>query len=254
MDEAIWDKSLTSRMTLERFGKTQYVALSRSLRSATERGEYARIHYHETKELFEEFCLRWLVNRSLMRSLHGADDEFKQHFEEFVMRVKAYVTAFLQNVHAVPDTVANMLHYAFGMNLGTGGMLPNQVNVDKVLKRLEKTDGCKVLVSLLDELRKGGRFPHVNAAVNHSKHRGVILAGVNEHTKKQGIERYSVILESFTFFPEEKPYPQVEFFGFFAEEFDRCDDIVVRLGVELNAVLSAWKASSPPKGDAGTVQ
>lgn len=240
IDEQAWDKGKTEELVMSRFGKKQWIAIRPSLRSCTERLDHARIHYHDVRKLFDNFSEKWLVDLSLMRASIEEDDEFGDAKHEFMLRTQAYVAAFLQSLHSLPDIVAHMVHYAFGMNLGPQALRPREVTHPMILSRLKSENHSGSLVKLFEELSNGGVFAHISAAVNHSKHRGVILAGVNEHLAAIGRARYTVVLQDFNFEDKRRTtrYQQVEFFGYFGAEFDRLSKLVIQFGAEVNAALS----------------
>ena len=176
----------------------------------------------------------------MMRSHLRGDEDFVHAMDEFMPKVQAYVAAYLQCLDVIPDTVAHMVHYAFGMNLGPDATEPFDITHAVILKRLKRKGQFSGLANLMDELTSGGVFAHVHAAVNHNKHRGMILAGVNEHFSSIGRDRYSLILKSFEFQDRRATikYPQVKIFDHFGPECDRLFSVVLQIGTELNLVLS----------------
>ena len=104
MDTLSWDKGQTADMIMSALGKRQWVSIQPALHSCTGRLDYARIHYHDAKKLFDDFSATWLANRSMMRSWLRGDEEFCDALHEFNLRVQAYVVAFLQSLHSVYES------------------------------------------------------------------------------------------------------------------------------------------------------
>lgn len=136
--------------------------------------------------------------------------------------------------------MAHLIYYAFDMHRGPRAIPVVEITPARVINRLRRHDHAAGVISLLNRIAEEGAFPHLASAVNHSKHRGVIRAGLNERLRSICANRYAVVLPSFEFRGRGKSvsYPQVEFFEFFGTEADRLSVLMLQLGTELNRALS----------------
>ena len=151
-------------------------------------------------------------------------------------KAQAYVTALVQSLHTLPDIYAHGLYFGLALN-----KLPNAFEKQRFIAASGVKDrlnalNLTTLRSLYESLFEGGKFKHLAAISNSSKHHSVVKVSIHENYTGVG----DVIhLE----FPDLKhnnvTYPAVPVREFTEREFNRCAKLIVDIGNELNTVLRA---------------
>lgn len=238
--ERRWNIGETGEVLFKLYGRERQQLILASIHSVWRRMEYARLHYHDAKNLADTYIDQNLNEKPLLIAIHGSDDG-SEKFNEFIYRAGAHITAFTQNLHAVADTFGHALYYALDLKQ-TGEPLDEwKVNADKVLIRLRRDPELKNLAELLHEIINGSAFEHLTALVNHSKHRALVLTSLTEDWTGQAPEKHRLRLDYFVH--NKKPYPAIDVTGFLSDEWDRVYKHGVDMGRELHAILQARLAA-----------
>jgi len=243
--ENSWNIGKTEKVLFKLFGGEKEQLVLASIHSVWRRMEYARLHYHEAKDLADAYIDQNLKEKPfLMIAIHGTD-EGEQKFNEFIYRAGAHITAFTQDLHAVADTLAHALYYALELDRVDDPLEEWQVDAGKVLKRLRRVPELEQIAALLRALLKGKAFRHLTALVNHSKHRALVLTSLTEDWTGKAPQRHRLRLDQFVH--NKRGYPAADVTGFLSDEWDRCFKLGVDIGNELHAVLEARLAAKPPE-------
>jgi hypothetical protein len=232
-----WNCQKTREEIQRVYGKDQLNLASPSLRSALDRHEYARIHYHATLDLLDEFVETKFQDKSLLEVILSNDESEHTCFQDFILKVGAHVTACIQSLHAAVDILAHAVYYALGLNKNPNPLKARDINTSVVISILEKDENLNNLSELLKKLRNEGNFSHIDALANHSKHRSVVAPSINEDQAGLAAERYTIKLEAFKY--KEKEYKQIAIKELLEPEYNRCALLVIEIGNELNKVLCA---------------
>jgi hypothetical protein len=237
-----WSIAETKRHVLRLYGKAQVNLARSSLQSTVERQEFARIHYHDTLAVLNAFVQLRLRDKTLFEVAFTRDDETVEEFQLFNLKIGAYVTAFVQSLHSIPDILGHAIYYSLALNNSGKPLSPRGINAHAVLSLLNAESDLKQLRDIYSELNKGGAFLYIAAAANHSKHRSVVLPSISEDQTGNSAERHKLSFAAFEY--EGKTYPQVAIRDLLESEFDRCSSLIIDIGIELNAVLRHRKTHS----------
>jgi hypothetical protein len=239
MEQEGWDIKATGELIRKLYDKPYYVAALQSIHSVWRRLEYARVHYHEAKELAEKYIAKNLTEHPMIFALYRTDEAWDE-FNVFIYRVGAKITAYSQDIHAVADILAFALYYSLALDK-VKKLKESRISCMTVPELLAADPTLAKIAGLYDELLTGGSFRHVAALVNHSKHRSLVLTSLNEDWTDKRNERHILQLGAFEY--NGVSYPAVPVKGFLTAEFDRCWKLGVDIGKELHAVLEARQAA-----------
>jgi hypothetical protein len=237
----IWDKTHTESLVTSLFGKKQWDKAHPSARSMTDRPEFCRYHYHEAIGLLEKFIKTSLSGGSLWFALHN-DEEFRQ----LMISIKANFTAFVQSLHAIPDTCSHMLYYGLALDRLPKPLNERGIHASNVLAILEQQRDAgqpayAKLCALFRELTTGDSYKYLNALANTVKHRSVVSIQLNEDATGKRTQKYILYLEPFSY--AGVAYPQTDAREFMRKEHDRIQPLTVSIGIELNRVLETFQTS-----------
>jgi hypothetical protein len=234
-----WSIAETKQHVFRLYGKAQVGLASPSLQSTVERREFARIHYHDTLDLLNHFVQMRLRDKTLFEVAIAGDDETIEEFQLFTLKIGAYVTAFVQSLHSIPDILGHAIYFSLALNNSSKPLAPKAINAMAVLRLLNGASDLERLHSLYSKLCTSGAFPHIAAAANHCKHRSVVLPSISED---QIGKRHELRFAAFEY--DGATYPQVAIRELLESEFDRCSILIIDIGIELNAVLRHRKTHS----------
>jgi len=238
--EKSWNIGATGEVLFKLYGTEQQQLILASIHSVWRRMEYARLQYHDAKNLADTYIDQNLKEKPLMFAIHGSDGG-AENFNDFIYRAGANITAFTQNLHAVADTFGHALYYALDLKQSMDPLKEWKVDAGKVLIRLHRDPELMNLADLLREMISGSAFRHLTALVNHSKHRALVLASLTEDWTGQAPERHRLRLDDFVH--NEKYYPAVDVTGFLSDEWNRVNKLCVDMGRELHTILQARLAA-----------
>lgn len=232
-----WNLNETREHISRLFGGRQLELAAPSIRSVDDRQIYARIHFQAARAAVEAYVSSELQDASLFKVTLGGDREGWAKFNVFTREVGAHLTACIQSIHAVPDILANALYYSLGLNLLPSAIKPRALSVTSVTAQLTKHSGSAKLGALLKTLATSGEFKHLSALANQAKHRSIVFPSLNEDFTGEREARHAVTFPAFEH--ECVSYRPVFAEEFLRNEYIRCSALVVEIGGELNAILSA---------------
>lgn len=223
-----WNMGATRDLVRQVHGDNQLKLASPSINSLHGRLEFAQIHYGDAKALLSSK----LTDRDLMEVLFLDEDGGELH-----PRISAYVTAALQSLHAIEDTAAHAVYYSLALNKAPKPLSESAVRGESVLELIAKEPAYAGVRDVLADLDHSVEADHLDALVNISKHRNIVRTSINQDYTGQRAERNIVLLEAVQY--KGKSFPEVTVSDFMSAQFARCNLLIVKLGNELNAVLSA---------------
>jgi hypothetical protein len=230
-----WDNGETQELVVKLHGRRQWQAAHPSVRSVIDRAHFAEYHYHEAKDLLNNYCEQKL-NGKFMMQVHADQDEYDE-FSDVMLRIRAHVTAVVQSLHALPDTCAHVLHYSLALNRERGAPRPRGITSKSVLLLMAGKPELASLRSLFSDMTNGPGFDRLDSLNNHAKHRSVVRPKLSEDWTGKREQKYLLLLESFSY--EGKFFPEIDVREFMQQEHDRMQHLMVDTGVELNNVLKA---------------
>lgn len=235
-----WNLDETRHLVRRLYGRRQVDALRPCLRSIFDRQEYARFHYHGTVDLLNEFVAARLANASLLDVIFSDDDETADAFQVFITQIGAHFVGCVQSLHAIADILSHAIYFALALDRVAKPLAAQDVCASTVLARLQSAPDAARVHALFNELCNGGRFDHLAALVNHSKHRSIVQPSISEDWTGAAPQRHTLKVQGFvreTRRTGSKTFPEMGMKEFLQPEFDRCSALVVHIGIALNEVL-----------------
>lgn len=230
-----WDTKLTGTLVATAFGKAQWEKAYPSVRSMADRPEFCHYYYHQALDLLDEYIKSKLGGKGLFNAFKDYDE-----FSYLMLRIRANVVAFVQSLHAVPDTCAHVLYYSLAIDKLPQPLKERDVNASRVLRLLERQcesthPEYKNLCRLFKEITTGDGYEYLAALTNTSKHRSIVRPQLNQDLTGKREEKWILFLEPFWY--EGKFFEQTNAREFMQNEHDRIQPLIVDIGVELNKVL-----------------
>ena len=229
-----WHLTETHRLVHRLFGHPQEQLVRECTRSIIDRQNFARYHYREVLRLSKHFERTHLRNKSLFE-IH-VTKTVRCAFESYIIKAGAHATAAIQNVHSIPDILANALYFATGLNLENSPLPDHLINVKSVTKKLLRTPRLHRLATLLSRTGEGDDWEYLSAAVNMSKHRSVVRSSLSEDWtgKRKNLRE----LQFAIFERSQKRYWSKSLEAAIDPEYKRISELVIKAGHELNQYLS----------------
>lgn len=238
--EACWDMEATRQLVWEVYGEAQARRAAPSVRSLSDRLAFAQWHYSDVQEILREFTSETLRERSVIE--YVADGEkANDTFSAFMVRISAYVTAFVQTLHALEDIAAHMVYFSLALDCGSAPLKGREISGYRVQKLIGARPAWKGLHSCLANFDHSNEARHLDALANLSKHRNIVIPRLTEDFTGE-TDRYRITLNDVKY--EGEHFPAVAFSKFATEEFHRASLLVVDLGNELNTVLRGSKSAA----------
>jgi hypothetical protein len=230
-----WDIQKTRDLIAQRFGRHQLDLVNPCFQSIVDRQQYARYHYHEIMYLLDYFISEHLTETSLLKLSMGMDDDARDEFDLFMIKIGAHVLSCVQNMHSLADILAHAVYFSLGINLTPNTLTENKISINTVINKVRTITYYQTVFILLNELQTGGHYEHLNALSNHSKHRSIVRSLLNEDFTKDISSRHSLKISNFKY--RGTSYPEVSVRKFIASEYERCSKLVIDIGNALNHAL-----------------
>lgn len=228
-----WDVKQTREHVRRIYGEEQLALVRPCLRSLADRQIYAQIHFRDAREKTGSYVQTRLEQSSLLETI--ADAEAWDVFNVVIREIGAHLTACIQSIHAIPDILAHAVYYSLAFNLSPAFLNPRSITVGSVVRLLRVDQQLVALSDLLDELARGGAFPHLSALANLAKHRSIVFPALEEDSSGARDETHSVVFPEFE--RDGSTYPKVYAEELLALEHHRCSKLLVETGRALNALL-----------------
>jgi hypothetical protein len=244
MADLVWDNRETGELVQRIFSAGQWRKAHPSVRSMTDRPEFGRYHYHQALDMMHDYIKTTLNDRGIF----GAYEDYNE-FSYLMLKIRANIIAFIQSLHAIPDTCGHMLFYCLALDKLPGAPKERDVtarSVSKMLEREREKDHPEYarLCNLFSALTLGGDFKHLDALANTAKHRNIIRPSMNEDMTGTMTEKHYLKLESFRYGGSH--YKEVNARDFMQSEHDRIQPLIVDIGAELNTILRSRLTSRQP--------
>jgi hypothetical protein len=211
------------------------------LSSLVERSQMAAFHFGEAMDKMN-LALEGRGGYEILSDLMLSSDEAGRRFRTARFQAAAHVIACLESLHATTDTLAHVIYFALGMNLGKHRLDEVEINMWRVLDRLHEGIDTAPLARLAKDHCAGDDYKHLSAMVNHSKHRSIVNVMYSVSTVESAGRDHGFKFQPFKY--RGKVYPERWLGDFLEPEYDRLSQCRVRLGVELNAVVATRLAQS----------
>ena len=129
-----WDLKEARSLLRQRFGQEQFNLATNSLGSTVDRLEYARIHYHEAKDIIDTRLGTLQEQQLFLVMLGGGTDDEQNEYENSLVQLGAHVVACVQSLHAIADTFAHAIYFSLGYNLHADALDEHKVTANSVKK------------------------------------------------------------------------------------------------------------------------
>lgn len=230
-----WHVSRTRSLIESAFGREQLNLARPSIKSVTDRLDYARYHYQEAMRLVTQFSERYLAHQPLIAVIFSNDSEERFAFEELMTQLGAHTIACVQSIHTLPDILGHLFYFSLGLNRLS--MLKEQnITAAAIKELLQGKVQYSSLADALEQITCQGSFGHLAALANHSKHRSIVQPQLNEELTGLREDRHEVRFSSFTY--KGTLFSEVSVKALLEPEYVRCSQLVVRAGEDLNHVLA----------------
>jgi hypothetical protein len=164
---------LRQRVTA-RFGSDQLAKLRPPLDSLEQRWRIARYHYYVVKRLVAGLAA-WSRREGHLFAIVLGSAEQRARLDSVSLKITANVLACLQSLHAVADTFAHAAYFSLALDQDPTFRTPiERLSIKTLLSAMLKTGQYPKLAESVCDLITHQDFCHIEAIVNHSKHRSII--------------------------------------------------------------------------------
>jgi hypothetical protein len=232
-----WHVAETRRLIMSRHGLEQLALARPSLRAVVERLGHARYHFQEAKSLLKTHIDDQLDKDDIYTLTFPTEMAEWNAMESWLARVEANMIACAQSIHSIPDTLAHVVYFAVGLNLGPTLLRERDVNVRTVVKSLvEQTPIYSEVVNAFQALRRNPSFIVLDAFVNCTKHRGA----AEPRLSIAPIDRVAQYAMEFgTFAYDGVKHPERELEDVLAPAYGAMSCAVIDVGSAINSVILA---------------
>jgi hypothetical protein len=230
-----WSIADTRNLVNARFGAQHRDLVAPSLYAMAQRQNYARYHFHEVRRLLVEFQDKHLKSVPLLIVSHGADDERRADFQDFMAFIGAHALAGVLSIHGLADVTAYAAYQALGYGLRPNPVPEGNLYAGRVVTELRKTPEHGSVADIIEALTSDAGYKHVAALANRSKHQAIVRPLLSEDWTGARDERHEVRFEGFKH--KGTPYPEVEIGKLLAPVYALASRTTIDVGNQLNALL-----------------
>jgi hypothetical protein len=237
-----WDIAETRTLIKTLFGRQQLDLASDSLNSIETRKLIAGYHFSEAMRLTDERIAK----------IASSESPSITHLMEFredngvLIATEANALACVQSLHAIADTFTHATYFSLGLNLLPNALGGREITFGKVQGVLKQHHQYATVANLSEAFRKGGRFPYVEALVNHSKHRYIVRASIWADATGKEAEPYYLAFSGFSY--DGKNYTSEPVQKFLEDEYSRSMQALIDAGNAINDFLRGAVEAKNPAG------
>lgn len=231
-----WNRQKTIELIRKHFDKTQLELAKSSLLSLESRRDYAYFHFKEASRLLKVLAEKNRDKNRLFLMLQKEDSKQERAFQANLVKIHAHITACLQNLHSIFDTIAYAIYLSLGKNVHPKGLQLKDITLDKVAKELGANAELSAFAATLSKLKNDTNPKYLDALVNHGKHRSLVKQVLWSDLTGNRAETHDLKFESFE-------YKGVFYFSHSALPFieiaiDLLSEMIVLTGENINTYLS----------------
>ncbi|HRH17085.1 MAG TPA: hypothetical protein PLS22_06490 [Aquabacterium sp.] len=223
-------------MTDRLFGPSQLSLIRSTLESLAERQVYASYHFGEVNRILHENIDAHLGKKSLLELTLPLHTHDTWRTDNALTQASANAMACLQSLHCLLDTLAHAVCYALGFNTGASPLKERAISLPNVIAALKVKQEFGKLHDALLALKSNPTIKHLDALVNHSKHRRVLRPSLNVDLSKPDRQSYSLEFPAFSHNAEQ--FPSKQAVAFMEEAYAEISPEIVSCGNTLNEILS----------------
>lgn len=230
-----WNIEQTRELIESCYGRNQLQLARPSLRAAHVRLQHARYHFEEAKKLLKTHIDDRLETTDIIMLTMPQDLNEWNEISNWLMKVEAQMIACAQSIHSIPDTLAHVIYFALGLNLGPNSLKERSINVWNIAETLIKLGPIySEIRSSLCSLGEDPSFTRLAAFTNHAKHRGTPQPRLSILFENPGIP-YEMEFGEFLYDGEK--YPERELEEVLAPAYHTASTTVVAVGNAINSVM-----------------
>jgi hypothetical protein len=236
-----WDLNHTYTLVERAFGRDQVALVKPCLQSVIDRQNFASYHFQEVQRLLKSFKRKYLADKNLLLTLHGATNPpARVPFEVLMIKAGAHATACVQAIHAISDILASGVYFATGLNLSAQRLSDRDISITSVTTLVKRTPLLANLADSVSRIAEGTQYEHLAVLSNLSKHRTIIRTTLNEDWtgKREKLHEFHIPAFSHATRSGQKHYPEVSFASLTEAEYNRLGLLVIEIGHEINAAIT----------------
>jgi hypothetical protein len=208
-------------------GDEQWRRVNECLQSVFERQGFAKYHHGEVKRLLHDPLAELPHFDRVAWTLGVEVDGMEETFGTVRFMAAAHVLATVQTMHALVDTLAQVLRYVFALPSNDPEYAPPAKKVHENLP-----DGR--IKDLFGELIQHPEGEYLEALSNRSKHHSIVAVGYSIPLDEGGTE--GLMWRPFT--NKRKSYPARPVRDTLVAEFQRQQDILFAIFAELDSIAA----------------
>lgn len=239
-----WDVEETRNLVADLFGSEQVELVRASLNSLAERQVFASYHFHEYKSILVNHIDSQLGEKHILELTLPLHTEDCFRIDNALNQAAANVVACLQSLHCIPDTLSHALYYAVGLNM-SAPLAPHRISTVTVKKAFAEMANLSDVASLIGQITDNSTLKHLDALVNHSKHRSIVRPSLNVDLRKSNGPTYNLEFPRIEYKGNHYPIADVE--EFMEKAHSALSPQVVATGNALNAALKSIRSTRGPK-------
>jgi hypothetical protein len=231
---AQWDLKSLKKDVENLFGVEQRSIAEKSIKSFCLRQDYARYHFTEAMQRMKAI-MKDGETGLCMQMLTGDNEYLRNEFE-----AGAHTMACIQSIHSLSDILSTAIYYSMGLNLDPRTSInPKRLYLSVLNQKLTQIISASKIAALISQILKHQDYEYVANVVNESKHSSVIAARVTmDFTTNENELRFEA------FFRDGVRIPPRGVAGVLQKEFTRQSLLMISVGNEVNAWVSAQRSSS----------
>ena len=227
----MWKLEETEQLVRGKFGLKQLEDIKPVLQSLYYRQAYASYHFQEVLRLYSEFCSEYLEEDEQLD--HLIEDSTLE-FNALMERTGAHAVACLQSLHAIADILSHAIYFSLNLK-SVKSLKDGAICIGNVMKLMDGKGEFQSIHENVDALVRSDDYLYLEAAVNLSKHRRVVvpcLPGDWDDSERDTPEIYFM-----QFTHKEKKYKQRSIKSAVVPIYEEITRLVIAVGHDVNAHL-----------------
>lgn len=233
----MWDFRPLREDLTRLYGRQHARQLQPFLDSIHDRRAFARYHFGEARDLIEQ-ATGGKPDEEIFATMMFAADTDSDDFELARFKAAANIVACVQSMHALTDTLAQVIYLGCGLNMDPATSLKErQISIHSVADRIP----AGTLKTLIRELITDPGFVYLAALNNHSKHRSIVDVRYSMDLSTASDKVHGLEFSAFAY--GEEIYPQKWAMPTLIDEYARQEALIMAIGNEVNSLVSAKVAA-----------
>jgi hypothetical protein len=229
-----WDVKATRELIDKLYGNKQSLIARQSINSVLQRRDFARFHYFEAFERWDEH-LEDIKDESPINIVLACADEITNEKRANLMEeLAAHVHSCVHSLHTIPDIMGHALYYGLALD-SNSPLSERRITAKSVAKILVLDESLTKLGELLESIYLEGSFNYIDALNNHGKHRSIIRPGTWFDLRAKS--ELPITLEFSEFIYDGVSYKRQQIKPILSQEYERIAASIIYCGIEFSNVL-----------------